>query len=322
MARQRGNRWQADVLLDGKRHRPSFPSQEEAEAYERSIARGIPAASAVTLGPFIETHFEFLWGDLKAPETARKNLKTLVGHFGPDKLLADIRSTDVVLMIGELKRQGLKNSTINRKLSALSKLLKFAREQEVLGEVPVIRFQRETGGRDRVISEDEEVRARQWFAHMGLTKSGALFDFLLETGCRWGEAAKLTRASVANGRVTFRDRKNGSTGIVPLTTVAKGAWETICKASNHDRPFGDAIPRKTFYGHWRMLQEHLGTTDDPCFVPHILRHTCCTRLVVGGVPLTQVMQWMGHKSIQTTMRYSHLAPKDLDVALRVLERAA
>lgn len=53
----------------------------------------------------------------------------------------------------------------------------------------------------------------------------------------------------------------------------------------------------------------------------MLRHTCCTRLVIAGVSLPQVMQGMGHKSIQVTMRYAHLAPKDLDLAAQALEAA-
>lgn len=33
-------------------------------------------------------------------------------------------------------------------------------------------------------------------------------------------------------------------------------------------------------------------------------------------------EWMGHKSIQTTLRYAHLAPKDLDVAAKALVAVA
>ncbi|WP_134704762.1 tyrosine-type recombinase/integrase [Ammoniphilus sp. YIM 78166] len=35
----------------------------------------------------------------------------------------------------------------------------------------------------------------------------------------------------------------------------------------------------------------------------ILRHTYCRRLVEQGIPLQQIKQWAGHKSIQSTFRY-------------------
>lgn len=54
--------------------------------------------------------------------------------------------------------------------------------------------------------------------------------------------------------------------------------------------------------------------------PHDLRHTFASWLVQAGVPLREVQQQMGHKSITTTERYSHLAP-DVGASTRAaLER--
>ncbi len=44
---------------------------------------------------------------------------------------------------------------------------------------------------------------------------------------------------------------------------------------------------------------------------HSLRHTYASWLVEGGVDLYRVKELMGHSSIQTTMRYAHLAPDNL-----------
>jgi len=41
---------------------------------------------------------------------------------------------------------------------------------------------------------------------------------------------------------------------------------------------------------------------------HGLRHTYGSHLAMAGVPLTDIMTWMGHSSIETTMIYAHLAP--------------
>jgi len=58
---------------------------------------------------------------------------------------------------------------------------------------------------------------------------------------------------------------------------------------------------------------------DEQFIPHCLRHTCASRLVQRGVPIMVVQEWLGHKTIQMTMRYAHLCPTNLEAAVKVLE---
>lgn len=53
---------------------------------------------------------------------------------------------------------------------------------------------------------------------------------------------------------------------------------------------------------------------------HDLRFTFASRLVMAGVDLPSVMKLMGHRNIQTTMRYAHLAPKHLAEAAERMVR--
>lgn len=52
---------------------------------------------------------------------------------------------------------------------------------------------------------------------------------------------------------------------------------------------------------------------------HDLRHTFASQLMMAGVPVRQVQDWMGHSTITMTMRYAHLAPDGGADLIRALE---
>jgi hypothetical protein len=52
---------------------------------------------------------------------------------------------------------------------------------------------------------------------------------------------------------------------------------------------------------------------------HCNRYTFASRLVMAGAPLRDVREFMGHKSIQMTRRYAHLAPQHKLDLVRLLD---
>ncbi len=52
---------------------------------------------------------------------------------------------------------------------------------------------------------------------------------------------------------------------------------------------------------------------------YTFRHTFCSQLVMSGVDLRTVQKLSGHKDISTTLRYAHLAPDHLKMAVSKLE---
>jgi len=52
---------------------------------------------------------------------------------------------------------------------------------------------------------------------------------------------------------------------------------------------------------------------------HDLRHTFGSHMVMQGIDLRTVQQIMGHRDIQTTMRYAHLSPEYVHEAIGRLD---
>ena len=52
---------------------------------------------------------------------------------------------------------------------------------------------------------------------------------------------------------------------------------------------------------------------------HDNRHTACSRWVMGGLPLAAVANYVGHSTIQMTMRYAHLMPGAIQIANSVAD---
>jgi hypothetical protein len=44
---------------------------------------------------------------------------------------------------------------------------------------------------------------------------------------------------------------------------------------------------------------------------HTLRHTAASRRIMAGVDLYSIKEFLGHRNIETTLRYAHLAPSHL-----------
>lgn len=321
MARPKGNKWIADVTIDGKRVRPTFNTREEAERYELLVSQGYRPDRKHTLEAYLKEHFNEIWGDARSRHSIEGNWRVIFRYIEPSTMLDSISRQRIDKIIYDMKQDGKKGSTINRKIANLSKLLKHAYHNKHITELPELKRQREPNGRERVLSHEEEDKIIKWFDQTNLPLAKHLFVFMLYTGCRVGEALSLTRDKVTNGYITFHhtNTKNGKTRVIPIVPKAAEAWKAACRMNNHDRPFGDAIPYRTFKEYWDRMATYMGFGEDDEFVPHMLRHTCATRLVKGGVPLVHVMKWLGHSSMKTTLRYANLVPTDLDIAAKALE---
>lgn len=71
-------------------------------------------------------------------------------------------------------------------------------------------------------------------------------------------------------------------------------------------------PQSFVNHHYTPYLRHAGI-QGACW--HTLRHTAASRRVMAGVDLVSVKEILGHRDIQTTLRYSHLSREHLQEAV-------
>jgi integrase len=325
MASQRGKKWQGSVTNGTQRIRQAgFDTEQEAVAWEANVrlalSRGEPVSSEGH-SPTKETFTQYyrrvhpvLWGDTDHGIKVVNQLKEIaeIVNDVPVSMFTDQHLESIVTA---LKQRRNSDATINRKLAALSKILTQASKTRVLANKPDIAgYRRKEGrGRLRFITKDEEQRLLAKLQFMR-PEYADFTAFLIDTGFRFGEALKFTWADYSDGKVTLWQTKSNTPRTIPLTQRCKDILERCPK--NTDRPFGH-INRNSYRPVFDKARGMAGLGDD--VIPHVMRHTCASRLVQSGVDIRRVQVWLGHSTIAMTMRYSHLAPDDLDVCLDALE---
>lgn len=110
----------------------------------------------------------------------------------------------------------------------------------------------------------------------------------------------------------MRDTKSGKSRTIPLTHCALAAITELL-ATEGDSPFEWATPSAMRHA-WDWARARMNLTNDPGFIPYVLRHSCATRLYDKTRDLMLVQRWMGHTDIKMTLRYAKLQPGDLEKA--------
>lgn len=283
--------------------------------YAAADRTGNRVVSDHSLDELTARYIGILWDD----GSHKGNVKSFLGETS--EILAGNRfsvfTQDMLdSVIGTLRERGNSNATINRKMAALSKLLRKAYKMGDIYSLPEFRRQKERQGRIRFLELEEEARLFSAI-RAKCEDSYRLSIFLVDTGCRLGEAIGLNWNDLQENRSTFWLTKSGRSRTVPLTRRAHDVTQIPRGRlkgpfAMHDQPRFRAI--------WNEAKAEVGLGTDDQVVPHILRHTCASRLVRGGIDIRRVQIWLGHQTLQMTMRYAHLATHDLDPCVVVLEQ--
>lgn len=213
---------------------------------------------------------------------------------------------DFERIITTLRERGNKNSTINRKISALTKLLRAAAKHGEIPNVPTFKRLHEEVGDLRYLSRREEA---------ALTKAvrdrshdyAYLVQFLIETGVNIGEAISMRWENVSGTSLHIPDSSIGLGRTIHLT---KTAIASISNMKHELRGPFSRIEQPKFRAVWNESKAAIGLKDDSAVVPTILRHTCACRLIIQGVEMRIVQRWLGNRNYKSMIRYEKLVHVD------------
>jgi integrase len=229
------------------------------------------------------------------------------------RYLADVTTWAVEKWKRERAKQ-VQPSTVNRELTVLKHMLKtavkwgFTQSNPAAGVSPFPVQE----GRIRYLSE-AEIPALLGACEKQVTSPWLypLVALALNTGARQGELLQLRweDLDLERGLIYFGKTKNRKLKAVPMNRAVRAAIDWLSKHRYGDYlfmwPWGEEIGRTTIYDAFRNACEVAGVQG---FRFHDLRHTAASYLVMGGVDLATVKEILGHREIEMTLRYSHLAP--------------
>ena len=150
-----------------------------------------------------------------------------------------------------------------------------------------------------------------------LLRDRAVLELLYGSGLRVGEVAGLTRAQVDldRGRVLVRG-KGDKEREVPMSDHAIDALDVYLSAG---RPTMAGEDRTSMFFNRRgkpfsgrdiraMVEQYAGRLlPGRRVTPHTLRHSFATHLLEGGADIRAVQELLGHASVATTQRYTHVS---------------
>ena len=247
-----------------------------------------------------------------------------------------LQAVDTPWIRGYLKtlHETCKKSTIGRKLAALKGFFRYLVREGVLARDPLVGFStpKQEAPLVKFLSVDEAFRVLGCLPEEGIlpARDRAVMEVLYSSGVRVSELVGLDWREVDFALGVLKVFGKGSKErIVPVGEVAlaalrdyadhqRGRWGRTARGEEPVflNRFGTRITTRSIA---RIVDKYLRLAGIPVRMgPHGLRHTFATHLLNAGADLRSIQELLGHVSLSTTQRYTHV---NLDQLTAVYDRA-
>lgn len=288
----------------------------------------------MTLKELVEEFLDYLTGVRNLSENTvtayRNELDQLMEFLTPELEASSVTKENLLLCIGQLSKQKKSAASINLFIAAVRNLFSYALKFKRLEKNPAIeiktvkkpkvmpRFMTEAEVNE--LCEEPVVNELLW-----QTRDSCLFEMLYSSGCRLSEITNLKLSDFSSGfksamvtgkgrkdRVVYFEEKARDCLMLYLEDRKKlleklGITEKIDQVFISQR--GKPLSRE---GVSYIISRYSGAEGTNHHVnPHAFRHTFATTMIGNGADVRLVQEMLGHSSISTTQRYTHVTTEKL-----------
>ena len=287
-----------------------------------------PSATGPTIAELAEQYMTDHVAVRCKPTTARSCRhiieKFLLPKFGARRL-GEITPDEVAHLHYRLSETPI---MANQVISLLSRLFhKAAASGDAPGGGNPCRFIKKYPSRscERFLSEQEFERLgtvlRELETARRISKNAAAaLRLLMLTGCRRNEILTLQweHVDLEHDELRLRDAKTGARA-VPLSPTARRILAGLPRQADNRWVFPGREPATrlaNLNASWQVIRKEAGLEDVRI---HDLRHSFASRALALGESLPMIGKLLGHRQVQTTARYAHLARNSVKAAARSIE---
>jgi len=242
--------------------------------------------------------------------------------------------------VGTLYQKRNKKSSIARKLASIRSFMKYLSARDAIDANPassVVAPKQESRLPDYLTIDSvvSLVESPDTGTDLG-KRDRAILELLYAAGIRVGELVGLNLGDISLEESLLRVVGKGSKErIVPFGTNARECLVAYlevrgrrAKAKGSSgkglrHPEGEAVflnargGRLTGRSVWNIVDRYVGQLAERLKVhPHTLRHTFATHMLNAGADLRTIQELLGHESLSTTQKYTHVSVEQL---IRVYE---
>lgn len=264
-----------------------------------------------------------------SPHTARayaQDLRQFIA-YAQASLGRTVRPHDVdhILIRGflaDLHNKGHRKTSAGRKLAAIRTFFRYLCREGILAKNPARSLL--SPRIERRIPEHLEQSEIPAFLDLpgddfAARRDRAILELLYATGIRCGELVGLDVAEVDRDAGMARVLgKGGKERIVPFGRAAGHSLDAYLAARREKRLGGEALfvnqkgGRLTDRSVRRLLARRTAQLANRRPIsPHTLRHSFATHLLQRGADLRSIQELLGHSSLSTTQKYTHVDQKHI-----------
>lgn len=231
------------------------------------------------------------------------------------KELRAVTMHDIDAFVDQQRNQGLKTTTVNRRVAALKTYFDFlAEESDDPHWANPVRFKRHAGKRGRRLPRDlSDAQIEQVWRGIGSARDRAWFALMVRGGLRVGEVVGLNLDDVERPpreNAPARVRVVGKGQKERMICLSADAYATLAAwlAERGEDPAGGIFlnekGKRLSSNGIEWLLHGYGRAVGIALTPHQLRHTYARQLTEAGMPVTSLSKLLGHAQITTTQIYT------------------